>query len=154
MIEYRDRDGDRLTIAPATAGIGFFVDSEGCAFLEADEVAELHAELGKWLEARQAMACATSEAEPPTITAEAEAAVYGDRQGDYGHPREDFTRTAIIWTGLLHHKLADGAFIEAEDVPRCMIGVKLARDVHAPKRDNRVDGAGYFLTLDRLETGR
>lgn len=91
---------------------------------------------------------------PPTILEEAQDAVYGDRQQDYGHPREDFTRTAIIWTGLLQHKLADGAYIEAEDVPRCMIGVKLARDVNAPKRDNRVDGAGYFLTLDRLETGR
>lgn len=91
---------------------------------------------------------------PSTILDDAQAAVYGDREGDYGHPREDFTRTAIIWTGLLQHKLADGAYIEAEDIPRCMIGVKLSRDVHAPKRDNRVDGAGYFLTLDRLETGR
>jgi len=91
---------------------------------------------------------------PATILEDAQAAVYGDRQEDYAHPRENFTRTAIIWTGLLQHKLADGAFIDAEDIPRCMIGLKLARDVHSPKRDNRVDGAGYFLTLDRLETGR
>lgn len=88
-----------------------------------------------------------------TVLLEAQEAVYGDRQDDYGHPREDFTRTAIIWTGLLQHKLADGAYIEAEDIARCMIGVKLSRDVHCAKRDNRVDGAGYFLTLDRLETG-
>lgn len=89
-----------------------------------------------------------------TITSEAERAVYGDRHDDYGHPREDFTRTAIIWTGLLQHKLADGEHITPEDMARCMIGVKLARDVHRPKRDNRVDGAGYWLTLDRLETGK
>lgn len=89
-----------------------------------------------------------------SILREAHDAVYGSRQGDYGHPREDFTRTAVLWTGLLQHKLADGAFIEPEDIARCMVGVKLSRDVNSPKRDNRVDMAGYALCLDRLETGR
>jgi hypothetical protein len=89
-----------------------------------------------------------------SVAADAQLCVYGDRQDDYGHPREDFTRTAIIWTGLLQHKLADGAYIEAEDIARCMVGVKLARDVHSPRRDNRVDGIGYLITLDRLETGK
>jgi hypothetical protein len=96
-------------------------------------------------------------AEPPaqsTIAGEAHGMVYGDRQEDYGHPREDFTRTAIIWTGLLQHKLAEGQYIEAEDIARCMVGVKLARDVHSPKRDNRVDMVGYAITLDRLDTGK
>lgn len=90
---------------------------------------------------------------PPTVLDEAQAAIYGDRQSDYGHPRENFTRTAILWQGLLHHKLADGEHVTPEDVGRCMIGVKLSRDVNDPKRDNRVDGAGYFACLDRLETG-
>jgi hypothetical protein len=89
-----------------------------------------------------------------TVLDQAQAAVYGDREADYGHPREDFTRQAILWTGLLQHKLADGEYIEAEDIARCMVAVKLARDVHAPKRDSRVDGAGYFACLDRLETGK
>lgn len=91
---------------------------------------------------------------PETITEAAQSAVYGDRESDYGHPREDFTRQAILYTGLLQHKLADGAYVEAEDIARLMIATKLARDVHSPKRDNRVDGAGYFLTLDRLATGK
>lgn len=90
----------------------------------------------------------------PSVAMEAHGLVYGDREGDYGHPREDFTRTAILWTGLLQHKLADGAYIEADDIGRCMIGVKLSRDVNGPKRDNRVDIAGYAITLDRLETGK
>lgn len=89
-----------------------------------------------------------------SVAIDAHHAVYGDRQDDYGHPREDFTRTAIIWTALLQHKLAPGFHIEAEDIARCMIGVKLARDVHKGKRDNRTDIAGYAVTLDRLETGR
>lgn len=89
-----------------------------------------------------------------TIAAEAQGMVYGDREADYGHPREDWTRAAIIGTGLLQHKLAEGAYLEAEDIARLQIGVKLARDVHAAKRDNRVDIVGYAIGLDRLETGR
>lgn len=89
-----------------------------------------------------------------TVALEAHQMVYGERQDDYGHPREDFTRAAIIWTALLQGKLAEGQYIDADDIARCMIGVKLARDVHSPKRDNRVDMAGYAITLDRLVTGQ
>lgn len=92
--------------------------------------------------------------QPATILQDAEQAVYGDRQDDYGHPREDFTRTAILWTGVLQHKLADGEYITPEDIALCMVQVKVSREVNKPKRDNRVDGAGYFLCLDRLETGK
>lgn len=98
--------------------------------------------------------CCPGPSQPASVALEAHDLVYGDRQGDYGHPREDFTRTAILWTGLLQHKLADGAYIDAEDIGRCMIAVKLSRDVNSPKRDNRVDMAGYAITLDRLETGQ
>lgn len=176
MTTYPDAiDGDALHVLPGNDGVLFQHQRAGVCHsvnLDRDTVAELVAELSAWLQ-REAPAscrwanqlceqpnhhgctdCPLVPAEPLTVTAEAEAAVYGDRQDDYGHPREDFTRTAVLWQGLLLHKLADGASIAPEDVARCMIGVKLARDVHAPKRDNRVDGAGYFLTLDRLETGR
>lgn len=92
--------------------------------------------------------------EESTVATEAHGHVYGARQGDYGHPREDFTRTAVLWTGLLQHKLADGEYITPEDYARCMVAVKLSRDVHSPKRDNRIDMAGYAICLDRLETGK
>lgn len=98
--------------------------------------------------------CDYADPTPPTILEEAQSHVYGARQGDYGHPREDFTRTAILWTGVLHHKLADGEHITPEDVALCMVQVKVSREVNKPKRDNRVDMAGYALCLDRLETGR
>jgi len=104
-------------------------------------------ELAGW--ERELQACVQ-----PSILEEAQAAIYGDREDDYGTPRDNWTRTAILWTGLLQHKLADGEFITPEDGLRCMVAVKLARDVHSPKRDNRVDGAGYFAVLDRLETGK
>lgn len=88
-----------------------------------------------------------------TIAAEAHAAVYGQRGEAYGHPRDNFTDTARLWTALLAHKLQPGEQISPEDIARCMIGIKLARDLNSPKRDNRVDIIGYAITLDRLETG-
>ena len=60
------------------------------------------------------------------VAAEAHAMVYGDRQDDYGHPREDFTRTAVVWSGLLQHKLADGAYIEPEDIASLITGAPAA----------------------------
>jgi len=70
----------------------------------------------------------------------------GQRNADYGHPREDFGRTAQMWTGVLADKLREGQQIDAMDVPLCMIAVKLARQAHRHKRDNLVDIAGYART--------
>jgi hypothetical protein len=75
------------------------------------------------------------------ILREAERLVHGDRQGDYGHPAEDFGRTAKIWSAIL------GVEIKAEQVGLCMIGVKLARETHRHKNDNLVDLAGYAQTV-------
>ena len=78
-----------------------------------------------------------------SILQEAQRLVHGPRQGAYGHPFEDFTRTGRIW----------GAILGIPDVPPdkvalCLVGVKISREVNAPKRDNRVDMAGYAEALD------
>jgi len=81
-----------------------------------------------------------------TILDEAKRLTATARHADYGHPRNDFARTAQMWTGVLAEKLRDGQQIEPMDVPLCMIAVKLARQAHRHKRDNLVDIAGYART--------
>jgi len=70
----------------------------------------------------------------------------GVRQKDYGHPADDFERTAAMWTAILSEKLYSQERIAPEDIPLCMIALKLARQVHRHKRDNLVDIAGYART--------
>ena len=81
-----------------------------------------------------------------SILDEAKRITAGVRHDDYGHPCDDFDRTARMWTGLLAGKLRDGAEVTVMDVPLCMIAVKLARQSHRHKRDNLVDIAGYART--------
>ena len=78
-----------------------------------------------------------------SILEEAQRLTSGDRNDAYGCALTDYTRTAEIWTALLKHKLKPGESIEWQDAIRCMIGVKLSRDVHRMIRDNAVDIAGY-----------
>lgn len=84
----------------------------------------------------------------PTILEEAQNAVYGDRQADYGTVTENFNTIAQLWSGVLKTK------ITPEQVGLCMVQVKIARQMYKPKRDNLVDGAGYFATLEKLSNGK
>jgi 5'(3')-deoxyribonucleotidase len=83
-----------------------------------------------------------------SVTLEAERLVNGNRQADYGHPLDDFSQTALMWTGLFQKKLALGERFTAEDVPQAMIAVKLSRLQNRLKRDSIVDVAGYAATLE------
>lgn len=68
----------------------------------------------------------------------------GDRNDDYGHPLEECERIAKFWSIVL------GVTVKAEQVPLCMIGLKISREMHRPKRDNRTDIAGYADVLERI----
>ena len=87
-------------------------------------------------------------AEEESILDEAKRIVHGERGENYGHPFEDFSRTAKIWSAIL------GKDITPEQVALCMVGLKISREVNRPKRDNIVDGAGYFETLDMVKKER
>lgn len=79
-----------------------------------------------------------------SILHEAEELINGDRQKDYDHPLDNFTRIAKIWSVIL------GIEVTPEQVGLCMVGTKLAREAFSPKRDNLVDGAGYFGTVEKV----
>jgi len=85
-----------------------------------------------------------------TVLQEAQRLVHGDRGDSYGHPIFDLTRTADILTAVLREKLRVGVRLEAEDIAKGMVGVKLSRETFSPKRDNRVDACGYTEVLDMI----
>lgn len=86
--------------------------------------------------------------ESETILQEAQRLIHGDRRDDYGHPFHDFDRVAKIWSLIL------GVDVTAEQVPLCMVAIKLSRQINHPKRDNIVDMAGYLGTLEMVEEYR
>lgn len=79
-----------------------------------------------------------------SILEEAQRLVHGDRQSAYGHPLDDFTRTAAIWSAILEVP------VTAEQVGLCMIGVKISRLCNSYKRDSAVDIAGYAATIQMV----
>lgn len=85
----------------------------------------------------------SKKTEQKSILETAQDLVHGDRRDAYGHPYPEFEKVGRVW----------GAVLGTEDIPPekvalCMVGLKMVRECHKPKRDNRVDGAGYFETLD------
>lgn len=88
-----------------------------------------------------------------TVLEEAQRLIYGNRGAQYGHPIVDFKRTGRIWGAILAEWAAETH--GEEPVPPalvglCMVGVKISREVNKPKRDNLVDGAGYFGTVQMV----
>lgn len=84
-----------------------------------------------------------------SVLEEAQRLVHGDRGAAYGHPLDDFGRTGRMWGAILG--IPD---VPPEAVALCMVAVKLSREVNHPKRDNRVDGPGYWETADMIHAER
>lgn len=86
----------------------------------------------------------TGEPYEPSVLQTALRITRGDRHDDYGHPGPECERIAAFWSIVL------GVQVKAEQVPLCMIGMKISREMHSPKRDNYVDIAGYADVLSRV----
>lgn len=83
---------------------------------------------------------------PKAVTEIAHSLVGGDRRGDYGHPLDDFCRTAVMWSALLKMRIT---FV---GVAQCMIALKQSREVNKQKQDNMIDACGYAECLDMCYT--
>lgn len=81
----------------------------------------------------------------------AQSLVYGAREKDYAHPRDDFAQTALIIEGILLPKLRPDCHITARDAGLIQIAVKLSRESRKHKTDNCIDSAGYFECVRRVE---
>ena len=80
----------------------------------------------------------------------------GDRNVDYGHPLDDFTKTVNMinaaYTDLVKDRLAvNEPMFQPEDWPMIMQFCKISREINSPKADNIVDGAGYWRTLEMVK---
>lgn len=92
-----------------------------------------------------------------TILEEARRLTSGDRIKEYGHPAVDYRATGLIFTAIVERWLQSEAGFKGFRMPvmpprvaaLMMIGVKVSREAGKPKRDNRVDGAGYFEVVDK-----
>lgn len=83
-----------------------------------------------------------------TILAEADRITSTDRNVDYGHPLDNHTRTAALWSAYL------GVTITAREVCWMNVLQKGSRDRHLSKRDNLVDGAGFLRNAEMVDDER
>lgn len=80
-----------------------------------------------------------------SILEEAQRLIHGERNQNYGHPRENFKNIARLFSGYLDREISD------IDVANLMILVKVARVQGGPyHRDSFTDIAGYAGCVERI----
>lgn len=92
---------------------------------------------------------------PESIAQEAHRLVNGDRQSDYGHPRDNYEIVAALFNGYIGGvMLRDGGDwngLTPADAAQLMLLLKVARfATGAQKRDTVVDEAGYAEVTARV----
>ena len=92
----------------------------------------------------------TKKSEQETALQVANRIVNGARQKDYGHPYEDFSKTAAFWSVLF------GVEVKPWQVAKAMALLKISRLMQTPTHyDSIVDVAGYMgtyeLVIDRAK---
>jgi len=84
-----------------------------------------------------------------SILLKAQELIHGARNADYGHPLDDFSRTAQMWSAIA------GVKITAEKVALMMACLKISRLCNSPDhKDSIVDLAGYAGTYEMVRDER
>lgn len=82
-----------------------------------------------------------------SVLAEAERLIFGERQGDYGHPSRNFGDIARLWNVYLERR-PPGPLVPP-DVCAMMALLKMARLASNPAhRDSVVDAIGYLALYE------
>lgn len=83
-----------------------------------------------------------------SILEEAQRLVHGDRGAAYGHPYHDYAATVAMWRAMILRRYGIDVPLTPDFGCLMMVAVKLSREAGKPKRDSRVDGAGYLECAD------
>ncbi len=140
---YLKRDIGELIKCDAVAVLGGWEDSKG---------ANLEVYIAKSLKIPVINAYTILPVPELTICEEANRLASHERQKDYGHPIDDFTCQGKMMAAILTRVLG----IDIPDIPPKVVGmlmcaVKLSREAHVSKRDNRVDLAGYAMCMQMID---
>lgn len=81
---------------------------------------------------------------------EAQRIVHGVRPETYGHPLDNHGTTSEMMSAFLFRKYGIRVPLQAEDTAVWNILQKVSREANLGKRDNRVDGAGYFENIQMI----
>lgn len=95
---------------------------------------------------------ATKKAKKESILIRAERLINGERRAAYGHPLDDYTRTAAIVSAAFAHKLKEP--LTAEDMLMVMVFVKCSRQINKFGTDNLADLAGYAGCIEAAKDER
>lgn len=100
----------------------------------------------------------TKKDKEPTILDIAKDIIHGERNQNYGHPKDNFNDIANLWSSYLRIIARNRSFggtlylsLTETDVACMNILLKIARLVCNPEhKDSVVDIAGYAGTIERL----
>ena len=128
------------------------IDTDAIALLpewEGSKGANAELAVARWLGKKVYLYPEMVELDKESILDKAKRITSGDRQKDYGHPKENFKRIADLWNAYLKNRKESGE-ITVEDIAWMMVLLKIARDQNKPTFDNLLDSIGYVKVLALL----
>jgi len=84
----------------------------------------------------------------PTVLEEAARITSVDRNETYGHPIDNHTDCAAMWSVYLRRALGVDVRLTPRHVCWMMTLMKACRDAHSEQRDNLVDGCGWLRNAE------